>query len=72
MHEAPPDVADGAEHLRANSNTGYRQDTHRHVRKEAGEVWHQEKKTHSEDKRAKEKVYTVQSRNKAMKRIGLH
>lgn len=73
MHEAPPDVVDGTEHPWASSNTEYGQDTHCCVRKGAGEVQYQEKKTHSEEGRSKEKVYTgVQSKNKAMKRIGLH
>lgn len=65
-------MADGTEHPWASSNTDYGQDTHCHVRKGA-EVCYQEKKTHSEEGRTKEKVCTgVQIRNKAMKRIGLH
>lgn len=47
--------------------------THIIMKKGAGEVWYQEKKTNSEEERVKEKVYTgLQSRNKAMKRIWLH
>lgn len=73
MHEAPPDVADGTELPQASSSTEYGQDTHHCVRKGAGEVWYQEKKTNSEEGKAKAKVYTgVQSRNKALKRIWLH
>lgn len=73
MHEAPPDVPDGTEHPQASSYTEYGQDMHGGVRKGAGEVWYQERKTNSEEERVKEKVYTgVQSRNKAVKRIWLH
>lgn len=49
MHEAPPDVVDGTEHLRASSNTEYGQDIHCAVRKGAVEAWYQEKKTNSEE-----------------------
>ena len=43
------------------------------VRRGAGEVCYQEKKTNSEEEQVKEKVYTgVQRGNKAVKRMWLH
>lgn len=43
------------------------------VGKEAGQVVYQEKKTNSEEERAKEKVYTgVERGNEAVKRVWWH